>query len=297
MTTTPRISKPAMFASVPAIALTAFAFALVGTSDRAAVANGPAAVKAPHVSAPSQPVILAQAPAPAKSAFTPEQRRELEAIIKDYLVNNPEVMIDVQQALEAKQEKIQAERTAAALKDNASEIFRSPTTPTTGNLKGDVTVVEFFDYNCGYCKKAFGDLAKLIERDANVRVVLKELPILSKGSEETARVALAAKAQGKYWEFHRSMLTASGTATEASALRVAEKIPGIDMTRLKKDMASEDVKKEIEDTRKLAQKMGVQGTPFFMVGDRLIPGAPEGLVDMLAQQVAEIRKSGGCKVC
>jgi protein-disulfide isomerase len=298
----PRFSTSTLVAAVPAAALTALAFAMVGSGQRPAVAGGPMApvvtgslpVKAPEVKAP---IVLAQATAPAKSSFSPEQKREIEALIKEYLVNNPEVMIEVQQALEAKQEKLQAERIAGALKDNAAEIFRSAATPVTGNLKGDVTVVEFFDYNCGYCKKAFVDLAKLMEKDKNVKVVLKEFPILSKGSEETAKVALAAKLQGKYWEFHRGMLTAPGTATEASALRVAEKVAGIDMARLKKDMASAEVQKEIDDTRKLAQRMGIQGTPYFLVGDRVIPGAPDGLADVLAQQVAELRKAGGCKVC
>ena len=155
--------------------------------------------------------------------------------------------------------------------------------------------IEFFDYNCGYCKKAFGDVAKLVDKDKKVRLILKEFPILSKGSEEAAKVALAAKMQGKYWEFHRAMLESQGQANEASALRVAEKL-GLDMPRLKKDMASAEVKKEIEDTRKLATKMGIQGTPHFIVGDRIIPGAPENLLELLNKHVGEVRKDG-CKVC
>ena len=108
-------------------------------------------------------------------------------------------------------------------------------------------------------------------------------------------MALAAKMQGKYWEFHRAMLESQGQANEASALRIAEKL-GLDMARLKKDMASAEVKKEIDDTRKLATKLGIQGTPHFLVGDRIIPGAPENLGELLAQNVKEVRKDG-CKVC
>jgi protein-disulfide isomerase len=125
---------------------------------------------------------------------------------------------------------------------------------------------------------------------------MKEFPILSKGSEETAKVALAAKMQGKYWEFHRAMLETQGQANEASALKVAEKV-GLNIAKLKVDLASAEVNKEIDDTRKLAQKLGIQGTPHFLVGDRPIGGAPEGLTQMLVDAASEIRKSGGCKVC
>ena len=156
-------------------------------------------------------------------------------------------------------------------------------------------VIEFFDYNCGYCKRAFGDIVRLIDKDKQVRFILKELPILSKGSEETAKVALAAKMQGKYWEFHRAMLESTGQANEASALRIAEKL-SLDMTKLKKDMAGPEVKKEIDDTRALAQKLGIQGTPHFLVADRIIPGAPENLLERMTKLVAEVRKEG-CKVC
>ena len=195
------------------------------------------------------------------SAFSPAQRKELEAIIKD----------------------------------NSAEIFRPAASPVVGNSSGDVTVIEFFDYNCGYCKKALSDVAQLIDKDRKVKLIPKEFPILAKGSEEASRVALAAKMQGKYWEFHRAMLESQGQANEASALRIAEKL-GLDMARLKKDMASAEVKKEIDDTRKLAAKLGIQGTPHFLVGDRIIPGAPENLGELLSQNVKEVRKDG-CKVC
>jgi protein-disulfide isomerase len=236
-----------------------------------------------------------QAAPSAGSAFTPAQRKELETIIKDVLLTNPELLMEAQTALEAKMEKIQNERMAVAIKDNSAEIFRPTTSPVVGNSNGDVTVIEFFDYNCGYCKKALPDVAQLIDKDKKVKLIPKEFPILAKGSEDAARVALAAKAQGKYWEFHRAMLESQGQANEASALRIAEKL-GLDMARLKKDMASAEVKKEIEDTRKLAAKLGIQGTPHFLVGDRIIPGAPENLAELLNQHVKEVRKDG-CKVC
>ncbi len=247
------------------------------------------------------PVRLAQATTPETSAkpsdvFSPDQRKAIEAIIKDYLVANPEVFLEVQSALEARMEEIQAKRLQAAIAAQAEEIYRSPGAPVAGNPKGDVTIVEFFDYNCGYCKRAFSDIAKLVEQDAKVKLVLKELPILSKGSEEAARVALAAKAQGKYWDVHRALLTLRGQANEQTALAAAEKA-GADMTKLKADMKSEAVTQEIARVRELAQSMGIQGTPHFLVADRAIAGAPQNLLETMSQHIADVRKEGGCKVC
>ncbi len=246
--------------------------------------------------APVSAGLIALAAAPEAKSLSPEMRREFESLIKDYLVKNPEVMMEVQTALEAKMEKIQNEKMAGALKEHAQELFQSPNAAIAGNPKGDVTVVEFFDYNCGYCKKAFPDLAAVIQSDKNLKVVLKEFPILSKGSEEASKVALAAKMQGKYWEFHLAMINLQGLANEASALKVAEKA-GLDMTRIKKDMASAEVKKEIDDTRALATKMGISGTPHFLVGDKVIAGAPENLGEVITGNIGDVRKAGGCKVC
>ncbi len=265
--------------------------------------NAPPAM-APSAPPPAQIATATPAPAPAGAApakataierLSASQRKEVETLIKDFLVSNPEILIEVQNALEAKMDKLQSERIAAAIKGNATEIFRPAASPIVGNAKGDVTVLEFFDYNCGYCKRAFGDVARLVEQDSQVKLIMKELPILSKGSEEAAKVALAAKMQGKYWEFHRAMIEAPGQAGEASALRVAEKL-NLDMAKLKKDMASAAVKKEIDDTRALAQKLGIQGTPHFFVGDRIIPGAPENLYEQMSKLVATVRKEG-CGVC
>jgi protein-disulfide isomerase len=270
---------------VPAILLAGATLA-IGQTSTPSDTTAPAAATEPAA---------AQSAAPATSAFTPAQRKELEGIIKDILLNNPEIMLEVQNALESKMDKIQAERMAVAIKEHATELYRPAGSPVVGNAKGDVPVIEFFDYNCGYCKKALSELSQLMDKDKKVRVILKEFPILAKGSEEASRVALAAKMQGKYWEFHRAMLESQGQANEASALRIAEKL-GLDMPRLKKDMASAEVKKEIEDTRQLATKMGIQGTPHFIVGDRIIAGAPENLTELLGKHVADVRKDG-CKVC
>ncbi|MFN3623687.1 MAG: DsbA family protein [Hyphomicrobium sp.] len=238
------------------------------------------------------------APAPASSAatgFSSEQKKEIEQIIKSYLVSNPEIFLEAQTALEAKMEKEQAEKLKTAIAENAREIYRDPNADIAGNPNGDITVVEFFDYNCGYCKRGLHDIVKLVETDSKVRVVFKELPILSKGSEEASRVAIAAGKQGKYWEVHRAMLEAKGVMNEANALAIAGKL-GLDIDKLKKDMASPEVEAEIKKSEALAKKMGVNGTPHFLVGDRAIPGAPEDLYDQLEKHVTELRRSG-CSYC
>lgn len=227
--------------------------------------------------------------------FSDDQKKALGDIIKDYLLKNPEVLMDMQAALEAKLEKEQSEKLAKFMSENAKAIYRNPQSPVAGDPNGDITVVEFFDYNCGYCKRGLPEVKKLIEGDKKVRFVFKELPILSKGSEEAARGALAAKRQGKYWEFHQAMLTAKGQANEASSLKAAEDL-GLDMAKFKSDMASNEITAELESVKEIAKKMGINGTPHFLVGDKSIPGAPEDLHDQLQTLVAGFRKSG-CSYC
>jgi protein-disulfide isomerase len=229
------------------------------------------------------------------ASFSPDQRRAIEGIVKDYLVRNPEIFLEVQSALEIKMAKDEADRTKKMVAEHAKEIYRAPGAPVAGNPDGDITVVEFFDYNCGYCKRGFGEIAKLVEQDKNVRVVFKEFPILRDESEQAARVALAARMQGKYWEVHRDLIQTKGLVNEAVALKVAE-AHGLDMAKLKADMASPEVKGEIDRVKELAQKLGINGTPHFLVGDQAIGGAPENLYDVLEGHVAELRKTG-CNYC
>ncbi len=230
-----------------------------------------------------------------KSSFSEEQKGEIEGIIKDYLLKNPELFLEIQSALETKMEQIQAERLKAALASQADALFRDPDAPVVGNPKGDVTIVEFFDYNCGYCKRGFPDVAKFIQSDPKIRVVFRELPILSKGSEEASRVAIAANMQGKYWEFHKHMIEFKGQANEASALKIAQKA-GLDVARVKTDMKSAKVDAEIKKVRELAQALNINGTPHFIVGNRSIPGAPQDLFEQLKSDVGAVRKEG-CTYC
>jgi len=261
--------------------------------------TAPAAPAATATAEPAKTPEPAKAPEIAKTTgaapFSPEQKKEIEQIIKSYLVANPEIFVDIQNALEDKMEKEQAEKLKVAIAENASEIYRAREASVAGNPDGEITVVEFFDYNCGYCKHGLHDVVKLVETDPKVRVVFKELPILSKGSEEASHVALAAQKQGKYWEMHKAMLGAKGQMNEAAALQIAEKL-GLDMDKLKKDMVSPEVKAEIEKAAALAKKLGVNGTPHFLIGDRAVAGAPDDLYDQLERNVTELRKQG-CSYC
>jgi protein-disulfide isomerase len=288
----------------------AAAFIAIGGQDATRVvaqtATTPAATVTPATSAPlvvaqTTPTPATTAPAttkpiPVASTFTPEQKKAIETLIRDYLVSHPEVLVEAQQALEARQETQRAELMKQAMSTVGPTLFRSPISPIAGTDKGDITVVEFFDYNCGYCKRAMGDVTKLIDSDKKVKFVFKELPIFGKDSEGAARVALAASKQGKYFELHRALLEFKGKVDEAKALELGQKI-GLDVEKLKKDMASAEVTKEIVETRQLAEKLGIQGTPHFFVADKVIPGAPENLHEVLTQNIAEIRKNGGCKIC
>ncbi|HET6320778.1 MAG TPA: DsbA family protein [Hyphomicrobium sp.] len=282
--------KRAAWLTIPAIAALA-GLVLLGQS----VVTTPATAEAPQTEAAAAAAPPAAPSAPPSGDFSPQQRQSIEKIVKDYLIANPEIFLEVQTALESKLEQQQAERLKAAIADNARDIYRDPAADVAGNPEGDITVVEFFDYNCGYCKRGLHDVVKLIESDPKVRVVFKELPILSKGSEEASRVAIAAGKQGKYWDMHKAMLEAKGVMNEANALQIATKL-GLDMDKLKKDMASPEVQKEIEKSEALAKKMGVNGTPHFLVGNRAIPGAPEDLYEQLAKHVGELRKEG-CAYC
>ena len=216
--------------------------------------------------------------------------------VRDYLVENPEVLIDMQAELERKQVAEQKSLREKAINENAAALFGDEHSFITGNPKGDVTLVEFFDYNCGYCRRAFKDLVKLLETDKNVRVVLKEFPIFGKPSEEVSRVAIAAAKQNKYFELHSALLNAQGRATKEQAFKIAEKL-GLDIEKLKVDMQAPDVTKTIQETAALADKMGLQGTPFYLVGDRSIPGAPENLYDLFVEKVADVRKNGCTATC
>jgi protein-disulfide isomerase len=204
------------------------------------------------------------------------QRSEIEAIIRNYLVKNPEVLQEAIAELEKRQAVAEAEKHKAAVKDNAALLFSSPRQVTVGNPKGDVVFVEFFDYNCGYCKRALDDMMTLMKEDPKLKVVLKEFPVLGPSSVEAARVAVAVRMQDpsgrKYLEFHRKLMTSRGSVNKAVALGAAKEV-GLDVARLERDMASDEVRASLEEAFKLAEKLGLNGTPSYVVGNEVLVGA------------------------
>src|SRR5205807_5954459 len=173
------------------------------------------------------------------------QRSEIEAVIKSYLVTHPEVLEQAMTELSKRQAAAETEKHEASIAQNSDAIFNSPRQVVLGNKDGDVTFVEFFDYNCGYCKRALGDMLDLMKSDPKLRVVLKEFPVLGPGSVEAAQVAVAVRMQHKtgkkYLEFHQKLLNNRGPADRAHAIAVAKDV-GLDVARLEKDMSSEEVR-------------------------------------------------------
>lgn len=213
--------------------------------------------------------------APAQG-FSDAQREGIEKIIRDYLVNHPEVLQEAIAALEKKQAADEAAKHEAAVADNAQIIFNSPRQVVSGNPNGDVTFVEFFDYNCGYCKRAMTDMFDLMKGDGKLKVVLKEFPVLGPGSLEAAKVAVAVRMQDKsgkkYMEFHQKLLGGRGQADRARALAVAKDV-GLDVARIERDMAGDEVKATLEESMKLAEKLGLNGTPSYVIGKQVVVGA------------------------
>ena len=208
--------------------------------------------------------------------FSAPQRGEIEKIIHNYLVAHPEVLQEAMAELEKRQAAAEGEKHLAAVKSNAKALFSSPYQVTLGNPNGNVTFVEFFDYNCGYCKRAMLDMLALMKDDPKLKVVLKEFPVLGEGSVEAAQVAVAVNMQDpsgkKYLEFHQKLLGGRGQANKAAAMAVAKDI-GLDMKRLEKDMHGPEVKATLTENFKLAEALGMNGTPSYVVGDAVVVGA------------------------
>jgi protein-disulfide isomerase len=236
--------------------------------------------------------LAAASAAPARAqTFSADQRAEIGAIVKEYLLAHPEVMQDVMAELEKRQQAAETEKHRAAVDEHKATLFSSPHQVVLGNPQGNVTMVEFFDYNCGFCKRALSDMLDLIKTDSNLKFVLKEFPVLGEGSVEAAHVAVAARMQDvagkKYIEFHQKLLGGRGQADKARALAVAREL-GFDMARIEKDMGSDEVKKTIDENMKLADVLGVNGTPSYVVGNEVVIGAVG--IDTLREKISAERK-------
>lgn len=199
----------------------------------------------------------------ADQAMSPEQKKQFEQVIHDYLVTNPEVLIEASQALQKKQQDAMMQQAQSAIKANAAKLFSGSMT-LVGNPKGDVTVVEFFDYQCIHCKKMAPVLKALIGKDRNLRVVYKEFPIFGKNSEMASRAALAAAMQGKYMAMHEALIKLD-KRLDPTVIDEAAKSVGLDMAKLKTDMNSQAVTDMLEQNRQLAEQLHLMGTPAFIV--------------------------------
>jgi len=221
-------------------------------------------------------VLFAAPPSASAQAFSDGQRGEIENIIKNYLLSHPEVLEDAMAELNKRQAAAESEKHEASVTENSNAIFNSPRGVLLGNKDGDVTFVEFFDYNCGYCKRAMTDMLDLMKSDSKLKVVLKEFPVLGEGSVEAAQVAVAVRMQDsggrKYLDFHQKLLGGRGPADKARALAAA-KDAGLDVGRIEKDLASPEVKATIEENFKLAEAMGMNGTPSYVIGKQIVVGA------------------------
>ena len=238
-------------------------------------------------------VMLGCASIASADAFNPAQRAEIEGIIKDYLLTHPELITEMNKTLEDKQKLAEDEQRKSALTSNADEIFRDKADFVAGNTKGNVTMVEFFDYNCSWCRRGFPEVMSLLQSDKELRFVLKEFPIFGDDSEYAAKAALASGRQGKYWQLHLAMFSHEGKITRASVDEIAA-AQGINMAKLKKDMADPAIEETLARTRALAQTLAINGTPAFIIDDKLVPGyLPQA---DLAAAIDEVRMKG-CSLC
>ena len=244
-----------------------------------------------HAAAAALALGFLAAPALAQD-FSPKQKTDIQQIVRDYLVSNPEVLRDAMMELDRRQRAEEASNREKALSENASVLTSSPYQAVVGNPNGKVTMVEFFDYNCGYCKKALGDLARLIKDEPELRVVLKEMPVLGPGSVEAAQVASAVRTQFKgdrYWDFHQKLLLTRGQVGKANAMAVAKEL-GADMEKLDRDMKAPEVRAGITEVLKVADQLSLTGTPSYVLGNEIVVGAVG--YDELRGKISNMKKCG-----
>jgi protein-disulfide isomerase len=208
--------------------------------------------------------------------FSGSQKTEIQSIVREYLIAHPEVLQEAMAELEKRQGMAEAEKHKAAVKEYSQAIFSSPRQVNLGNPDGNVTFVEFFDYNCGYCKRAMTDMLTLMKDDPKLKVVLKEFPVLGPGSVEAAQVAIAVRMQDKtgkkYLEFHQKLMGGRGQADKAHAMAAA-KDAGLNMTQIEKDLTSPEIKATLEESFKIAEALGMNGTPSYVIGSDVVVGA------------------------
>ena len=217
------------------------------------------------------------------------RKKEVEAVVQEYILKNPEVLMRAIQTFQIQKQATKRKRAKDNLTNLASELTGNPTSPVIGNPDGDVTIVEFFDYRCGYCKRVFPTIQALLKEDGNIRYVLKELPILGPDSLVASQASLAVwnTTPEKYLPFHSALMTARGSLNAAKIFSVAGDL-GLDTDAIRKNMKNAPVRDEINKNMELSESLGITGTPAFIIGDQLAPGAIS--MDELKEMVAQARK-------
>jgi len=215
--------------------------------------------------------LLIGGPALAQS-FTEAQRQEIIAILRDALKRDPSILREAFAAIQEAEERSRGEAQRAAIRAQRAALLETPGDPVRGNPRGDVTIVEFFDVRCPYCKRLHGEMADLLRRDSNLRVIMKDLPILGPQSVVAARALLAAQRQGKYAELHDALMRLPGQPTE-EAIRAEARRLGLDADRLFREMEDAAIQRRIEANLALARALQIEGTPALVIGDELVPGA------------------------
>jgi len=215
----------------------------------------------------------------------------LEKAIRDFITKNPQV---IREAIEKAELEEQLANTKQVLKSQRDQIYGAGS-PVLGNPDGKIVIVEFYDYNCPYCRAVHGKLKDILKRHPDTRIVLKDVATFGKDSEAVGRLVLAAGKQGKLPDLHEALMAFNGKATEASAIDLAKKL-GLNIGTLKKDAASPEIAKQMTDTQALANSLGVNGTPLFLIGHHGIAGSPDDLTGQIEKFLADVR-TNGCEVC
>ncbi len=232
---------------------------------------------------------LALLPATFSAQAEPVDRAEVETIIREYLVQNPEVVFEALQELDMRRVAEEENARQDAIAELEDEIYNSEYQVVLGNPDGDVTLVELFDYNCGYCKRALDDMVRLVDEDDNLRIVLKEFPVLGKPSQDAARVAVAVAeiAPEKYEDFHLALLSQPGRANMESSMKIATDL-GISKADLEASLESPRAAETFQEVFTIAEQLGITGTPSYIVGDEVIVGAVG--YDALKEKIAAERE-------
>jgi protein-disulfide isomerase len=232
-------------------------------------------------------VALLAAPASADDALPPTQKSAVDQAIHDYLLSHPDVLLEALKLAQQKGDEQAMEQSRRMIVTKHHDLFDDPDDLVEGNPKGDATLIEFFDYRCPYCKQVEPTLDALLHEDGKLRIIYKEFPVLGEASTFATRVALASRQQGKYAAFHHAMMAAKGDITDDIVLKVAASV-GLDIGQIKADMSAAGIDRIIHANYDLAEALNIQGTPGFIVGDTMIPGAVD--IDTLRQDIAAARK-------